>query len=263
MTPIVFAVHCHPDDIEFTCAGTLFRLKDAGCEIHYMTVANGGVGSMTSGVEETARIRAEEARAAASLLGAAYHESIANDIEVFYTTELIRRLLAVVREVGPDIMLIPSPQDYMEDHMNVSRLAVTAAFCRGMPSYPSVPPVAPIQKDVVLYHAMPHGLRDALRHRIVPDFYVDIGPSIDRKERMLAAHRSQKAWLDSTQGMDSYLVSMREMSAEVGAMSGRFAFAEGWRRHNHLGLSAADTDPLFEMLGGARARTDDPRSPVA
>ena len=188
MTPIVFAVHCHPDDIEFTCAGTLFRLKDAGCELHYMTVANGCVGSMTTGVEETARVRAEESRAAAALLGAAYHESIANDLEVFYGTELIRRLLAVVREVGPDIMLVPSPQDYMEDHMNTSRVAVTAAFCRGMPNYPSIPPVAPIQKDVVLYHAMPHGLRDELRHSIVPDFYVDIGPAIDRKERMLAAY---------------------------------------------------------------------------
>jgi N-acetylglucosamine malate deacetylase 1 len=250
MTPVVFAVHCHPDDIEFTCAGTLFLLKDAGCELHYMTVANGSVGSMTAGVEETARVRREEARAAATLLGATYHESIANDLEVFYTDTLIRRLLAAVREVAPDIMLVPSPEDYMEDHMNTSRIAVTAAFCRGMPSYPSIPPTAPIEKDVVLYHAMPHGLRDGLRRRIVPDFYVDIEPAIDRKEQMLAAHRSQKVWLDTTQGMDSYLVSMREMSAEVGRMSGRFACAEGWRRHNHLGLSARDSDPLFEILGG-------------
>jgi len=251
MAPVIFAVHCHPDDIEFTCAGTLFRLKDAGCELHYMTVANGCVGSMTTGIEETARIRAGEARAAAALLGAVYHESIANDLEVFYTDGLVRRLCAVVREVAPDIMLIPSPEDYMEDHMNTSRIAVTAAFCRGMPSYRCIPPSAPVQKDVVLYHAMPHGLRDGLRRRIVPDFYVDIGSVIDRKERMLAAHRSQKSWLDATQGMDSYLISMREMSAEVGGMSGRFTYAEGWRRHNHLGLSSRETDPLLEMLGGA------------
>ena len=121
-----------------------------------------------------------------------YHESIANDLEVFYTDGLVRRLCAVVREVAPDIMLIPSPEDYMEDHMNTSRIAVTAAFCRGMPSYRCIPPSAPVQKDVVLYHAMPHGLRDGLRRRIVPDFSVDIGSVIDRKERMLAAHRSQK-----------------------------------------------------------------------
>ncbi len=249
MSTTVLAVHCHPDDIEFTTAGTLFRLKEKGCALHYMTVANGCVGSMETGIEETARIRREEARAAAAFLGATYHESIANDLEVFYTDLLIRRLLAVVREVAPDIMLVPSPEDYMEDHMNTSRLAVTAAFCRGMPSYPSIPQLPPVQEDVVLYHAMPHGLRDGLRRPIVPEMYVDIGPVIEQKAAMLALHRSQKAWLDRTQGMDSYLTTMREMSAEVGRMSGLFTYAEGWRRHNHLGLSARETDPLRELLG--------------
>jgi hypothetical protein len=55
--------------------------------------------------------------------------------------------------------------------------------------------------------------------------------------RVLAAHASQKAWLDATQGMDSYLDAADEMAREVGRMSGRFEYAEGWRRHLHLGLS--------------------------
>ena len=74
---------------------------------------------------------------------------------------------------------------------------------------------------------------------------------IDKKERMLALHESQKSWLDRTQGMDSYLATMHEMSAEAGRMSGKFSFAEGCRRHNHLGLSAQETDPLGEILGGS------------
>jgi LmbE family N-acetylglucosaminyl deacetylase len=43
---VVFSVHAHPDDIEFGCAGTLMLLKDAGCELHYMTLARGDAGSM-------------------------------------------------------------------------------------------------------------------------------------------------------------------------------------------------------------------------
>jgi hypothetical protein len=31
-------------------------------------------------------------------------------------------------------------------------------------------------------------------------------------------------------------------------MSGRFAHAEGWRRHLHLGFSAHDDDPLADAL---------------
>ena len=56
------------------------------------------------------------------------------------------------------------------------------------------------------------------------------------KRRALAAHESQKHWLDVSQGMDSYLISMDNASREVGKLSGKFEFAEGWRRHLHLGL---------------------------
>jgi hypothetical protein len=65
-----------------------------------------------------------------------------------------------------------------------------------------------------------------------------------KKRDALAAHESQKAWLDASQGMDSYLVAMDDLSLEVGRMSGEFEHAEGWRRHLHVGFSAADTDPL-------------------
>ena len=249
----VFAFSCHPDDIEFMMAGTLLLLKDAGCALHYMNLADGSCGGTTHDARETARIRREEAMESARLLGAAFHPSLTRDIEVFYQDELIRRAAAVIREVAPDILLLPSPEDYMEDHMITARIGVTAAFCRGMPNYASIPPRAPIRKDVVLYHAMPAGLVDGLRRAVQPDFYVDVEPAIDRKERLLACHRSQKLWLDESQGFDSYLQQMRDLSTRVGQMSGRYRFAEGWRRHLHLGFSAQERDPLRELL--ARSTT--------
>ena len=42
---------------------------------------------------------------------------------------------------------------------------------------------------------------------------------------------------------------MEEMSREVGCMSGRFTYAEGWRRHLHLGFCAEHADPLTDALG--------------
>jgi LmbE family N-acetylglucosaminyl deacetylase len=244
----VLALACHPDDIEFMMGGTLFLLKAAGCTLHYMNLANGCCGSTQYSRDQTARIRREEGRRAAQLLGASFHESLADDLEVFYAPELIRKVTAVVRRIRPDIMLLPSPEDYMEDHMNTCRIGVTAAFSRCVPNYPTDPPVEATCQDVVLYHALPYGLRDALRRPIVPDFFVDIDSVIDEKERMLACHESQKTWLDQTQGLDSYLQTMRDMSAEVAAAAGRKGYAEGWRRHSHLGFSASEIDPLFEML---------------
>ena len=49
--------------------------------------------------------------------------------------------------------------------------------------------------------------------------------------------------------MDSYLKAMDEMSLAVGRLSRRFRHAEGWRRHSHLGFSAAEIDPLRSALG--------------
>jgi hypothetical protein len=69
------------------------------------------------------------------------------------------------------------------------------------------------------------------------------------KRAALAAHVSQKAWLDASQGMDSYLESMDAMSIAMGRMSRRFQHAEGWRRHLHLGFSETDEDPLAGILG--------------
>ncbi len=244
----VFALACHPDDIEFMMGGTLQLLKAAGCSLHYMNLANGCCGSTQYSRDQTARIRRQEGRNAAAYLGAVYHESLANDLEVFYTPELIGKVTAVVREIRPDIMLLPSPEDYMEDHMITCRIGVTSAFSRGVPNFTTDPPREATYQDVVLYHALPYGLRDGLRRRILPDFYVDITSVIDEKERMLACHESQKRWLDETQGLESYLKTMREMSAEVAAMAGRGQYAEGWRRHSHLGFSAAEADPLMEML---------------
>jgi LmbE family N-acetylglucosaminyl deacetylase len=155
----------------------------------------------------------------------------------------------MIRDVSPTIILTHSPQDYMEDHTNTSRLVVTAAFARGMPNFKTIPTRATTATDVTIYHAMPHGLRDGLRRRIQPGQFVNTTSVHEAKRQALAAHRSQKEWLDASQGMDSYLATMDDLSLEVGSMSKIFQHAEGWRRHLHLGFSATEQDPLAEALG--------------
>lgn len=243
-----FAFAAHPDDIEFVMAGTLILLKDAGYEVHYMNLANGSGGSLDRGPEEIARVRLEEAKRAAGLVDAVFHEPLVNDLEIFYEPALLARVSAVMREVGPEILLLQSPQDYMEDHQNAVRLGLTAAFVCGVPNFPVDPPTDTVNQDVTIYHAQPHGNCDPLRQLVTPDFYVDIERSLERKKEMLACHASQKDWLDATQGMGSYIQIMVDLGREVGVMSGRFGVAEGWRRHLHLGYCAEDADPLCNAL---------------
>lgn len=247
-TKTVFAVACHPDDIEFVMAGTLLLLKDRGCDVHYMTIANGSWGTSTMRREEIIRTRRNEAANSAALLGATYHESLVDDLDVFYDRPTLLKLTAVIRDVNPDILLVQSPVDYMEDHQNTVRLAVTAAFCRGMMNAPVDPPTAVSFKDVAVYHGQPHGNLDPMRRVIYAERYVDIGSVIERKRALLACHKSQKEWLDVSQGYDSYLDSMVEGAAKTGKLCGQYQYAEGWRRHNHLGFAASDIDPLGDLL---------------
>jgi LmbE family N-acetylglucosaminyl deacetylase len=242
------AIGAHPDDIEFYMAGTLLLLKNAGYEIHYLNLASGSCGSAEYNSAALRAIRASEGRAAAKILGAHFHPSLTDDLEIFYNLELLRGLGAIIRDVKPGIVLTHSPLDYMEDHTNTSRLAVSAAFTRGMPNFKTTPPRAVADYETTVYHAMPHGFCDQLRRRIVPGQFVNTTSTHKTKHEALAAHKSQQAWLDVSQGMNSYLLAMEDMSLEVGRMSKRFQHAEGWRRHLHFGFCSADADPLLETL---------------
>lgn len=249
MKKTAFAIAAHPDDIEFMMAGTLARLRQAGFEIHYMNLANGSLGSNRHGHDEIVALRRQEALDACAKLGAVHHESLVDDLEIFYERDTLFRLAAVVREVAPDILLTQHPQDYMEDHVNTARLAVTAAFSRGMTNLKTIPPTPAIDGDIAVYHALPYPLQTQLRQNVTADLHVDVTAVMPLKTAALACHRSQKEWLDASQGMDSYLLTMDKLCRDIGAMSGKFVHAEGWVRHLHLGLTATDRDPLAEALG--------------
>lgn len=248
MSKRAIAISAHPDDIELMMAGTLLLLKETGYEIHYMTIANGSCGTAVHTKEQIIEMRGRESRNACDYVGAIYHPPICDDLEIYYDRILVSKVSAVIRQVDPEIVLLQSPQDYMEDHMNSVRIGVTATFCRNMKNFVTDPPTPAVETDVAVYHALPYGLKDQLRNTIHPDFFVDISSVLKTKREMLACHKSQKEWLDHSQGLDSYLITMEEMSAQVGELSGKFNYAEGWRRHSHLGYGPEDFDPLIQAL---------------
>lgn len=247
--PAVLAIAAHPDDIEFSMAGTLLLLRAAGWGLHCFNLSSGDLGSMRMSAALTAKTRIAEAKAAAALLGATWYPPICNDLGVFYDERTLRRVAAVVRMCAPTIVLTHSPQDYMEDHTNASRLAVTAAFARGFPNFKTDPVRPPVAGAVTVYHAQPHGNIDPLRQPVAPELIVDTGSVHAQKRAALACHASQKEWLDATQGMGSYIAAMDELSREVARLSGKCEFAEGWRRHSPLGFCAREADPLTNALG--------------
>lgn len=246
--PSVLAIAAHPDDIEFLMAGSMLQLGKRGWDLHYVNLCDGSRGSTTMDRTECAATRLAEAKRSCEVLGATFYPPIFPDMEASYSTENLKKVAAIVRMAKPSVLLTHSPIDYMEDHQNSCRLAVSAAFAHGMPNLESDPPVDVFMDPVTVYHAQPIGNTTPLGEPVTPHFFVDDTDVIDKKIEALACHASQKRWLDESQGQDSYLHTARELSREVGRMSGTFEYAEGWRRHSHWGFCGADDDPLREAL---------------
>ena len=191
-----------------------------------------------------------ESMRSADLLGATYYPPICDDLDVFYNAKNFARVAAVVRMANPAIVLTHSPIDYMEDHMETCRLAVSAAFSKGVPNFASDPILPSCDGDVALYHAQPHGNRTPLGEEVIPQIAINIDAVLERKLAMLQCHQSQQQWLQSTQKMNSYLQTMLELCEEVARLGKtECRYAEGWRQHLHLGFAQKDFDPLRQLFG--------------
>jgi len=253
MKKVAMAIASHPDDIEFGMAGTLLMLQKAGYEIHYMNIANGSLGTEKYDYKTIVAMRREEAMNSCKLAGFHYHESICDDLEVFYSPELFGKVVPELRDAHPQILLTHGPYDYMEDHVNAGRLATSAAFCRGMGNAKTSRPAAKFDDPITVYHSMPHSLSDSLRRPVIPGIFVDIASVIEQKKAMLSCHKSQQSWLDVSQGNNSYTQDLVDRGEYFGKMSKRYQYAEGWIRHNPLGFCDPDDNPLMDALGASGA----------
>lgn len=248
MSKTVLAIVAHPDDIEFYAAGTLIKLRKAGYQLHFWNLADGGMGSSLVPENALRQQRALEAAASAELAGAVLHAPIFRDLEIQYTPTTLARVTAVVRQVRPTILITHPPEDYMEDHEVTCRLAVGAAFARGMPNFISDPPFDAVTTPLRIYHAMPHSGIDFRGRSVLPDIVVDIQDTIEWKRRMLALHESQHSWLLQSQGISTLETGMMEWSRRMGKISGSFLFGEGFFMHHHIGFCEPDFNPLIQSL---------------
>ena len=94
----VLALLCHPDDIEFMCAGTLALLHKKGWDIHLATMTPGDCGSAELSAEEISKIRKAEAAGSAALLDGSYHCLESQDIFVMYDKPTLLKAIELAEE---------------------------------------------------------------------------------------------------------------------------------------------------------------------
>jgi len=199
----VLSIHAHPDDQEFTVAGTLAKWARAGSEIVTVCLTRGEAGSNKSTPtdmtrERLAKIREEEQRAACRVLGISEVVFLGYEDGVLEPSIALRRdLTRIIRRYKPDAVVCgdPTVRFYGKGYMNHPdhRVAADVALDAVFPSAET----RLIFPELLAEGLDPHHVKRVFIHGAPrPDAFVDISSTLDAKLAALREHKSQMGQWD-------------------------------------------------------------------
>jgi LmbE family N-acetylglucosaminyl deacetylase len=223
----ILTITAHPDDVDFSSAGTIATWIDAGIEVVYCVVTDGDAGGFDENFprSEMPPLRRAEQVAAAKCVGVQDVRFLGYpDGRVEATLDLRRDLARVIRQVRPDRVVCPSPD------RNFARIGI---------SHPDHRAVGSAALDAVYPDARNPFAFGELREReglaawtvrevwiagtMNPNHYVDVTATFPRKVAALRAHESQTAQMEDLPGM--LRMRLERMAAQGGLPEGHLAEA--------------------------------------
>ena len=194
--PRILILGAHPDDADLKAGGTASKWRRLGWEVKLVSVTDGGAGHQTQRGADLAQRRRAEAQAAGAVIGAAYEVLEHPDGALLPTLEARWKLIRLIRNFRPDLILTHRPNDYHPDHRYTSTLVQDAAY---MVTVPAVCPDAQhLERDPVILYFSDDFRKPA---PFTPDVVVDIGNELSRMMEMLHCHVSQfYEWLPCNGG---------------------------------------------------------------
>jgi len=207
----------HADDIEIGLGGTVARHTAAGHIVGLCDLTRAELS--TNGTPDT---RAEEAAAAARVLGAAWRENLGwPDGAIAESPATIRSAVDLIRRHRPRAIAIPHWDDRHPDHVAASQVLRRAAFTSALRRYETADEAW--RPDWICYYFINDGA--------APSFVVDVSDHYQRKRDALDCYRSQfsrdSAGAAGTRlNASTFRQLIESRDAQFGALAG-VAFAEG------------------------------------
>lgn len=228
---LVLAVH--PDDAELGCGGTILKHIAMGQKVGIVDLTRGELGTRGS-----AEIRAQEAAAAAKILGLAVRENL-ELADGFFKNDQEHQLkvITAIRKYQPDIVITNAFHDRHPDHGRAHDLVEESAFLAGLRKIETQLDGIP-QKEwrpkLVL-----HFIQD---NYIKPDILVDVTEYWDKKLESIQAYGSQFYNPDWKEEHQTYISSAGfyeavESRAREFGKSIQVKFAEGFTSRKLLGVN--------------------------
>ncbi|SDS62138.1 bacillithiol biosynthesis deacetylase BshB1 [Mucilaginibacter mallensis] len=124
----ILVLPVHPDDAELGCGGTILKHIALGKKVGIVDLTRGELGTRGS-----AEIRAQEAAAAAEILGLTLRDNLELPDGFFENTkEYQLKVIEVIRKYQPDIIITNAHYDRHPDHGRASDLVETSTFLSGL-----------------------------------------------------------------------------------------------------------------------------------
>jgi len=204
MTLDILALAAHRDDVEQTCGGTLLKMAERGYRTGILDLTQGEMGT-----RGTAEDRAREAEEAARILKVSWRRALdIPDGRVENTWENRLKVVRVLRELRPRVLILPFWEGRHPDHYTASVLGYEAAFLAGLAKLEvSHQPLALSPQETRLAdirqrsaanqssESAPHRpfkiIYASLYRDVRPSFVVDISEQFEARFASLMAYKSQ------------------------------------------------------------------------
>src|SRR5437868_4448674 len=195
--PRVLVLGAHPDDADIKTGGTCAKWVAHGFTVLLVSVTDGGAGHQTLRRPQLAERRRAEARAAGAVLGVEYRVLDLPDGALMPTLEAREKILRLLREFRPDLVLTHRLVDYHPDHRYTAQLVQDAAYIVTVPAV--CPDLRHLDRNPVILY-----VSDAFKKPCPFEAHVvvDIGAEVGKVVDMLDCHVSQfYEWLPFNSGV--------------------------------------------------------------
>jgi N-acetylglucosamine malate deacetylase 1 len=210
MTLDILALAAHRDDVEQTCGGTLLKMAERGYRTGILDLTQGEMGT-----RGTAEDRAREAAEAARILKVSWRHALdIPDGRVENTWENRLKVVRLLREQRPRVLILPFWEGRHPDHYTASVLGYEAAFMSGLAKLPLEDSAHRPFK--IIYASLYRDVR--------PTFVVDITDQFETRMASLMAYKSQ---FTDQQAGSGIFPAHKEIRARVESMARYYGMLGG------------------------------------
>jgi len=203
----IAVVTAHPDDAEYLMGGTIIKYINKAHKVTIIICTNGNIGHPTLPKEEIERIRLEEAKEGAKVMGAKVISLGYDDEFMPDNRESRLKVVDALRSIKPDVVFTLHPNDYSNaDHRVVSNIAIDMSYLQ-------------IAKNIETRHKETDSYAALYYMDILagvgfePTDYVDITDVFDKKKEALLKHKSQMTWMAKVGASEEFIKDMEIQAA--------------------------------------------------